>query len=75
MDIFITNVKEYPFMLLYGTGGQKFNIFMRYIANNKGYILNQKGLYKKDKRITGLTTEKKIFKFLEIEYKKPIDRY
>ena len=36
MDIFITNKREYPFMLLYGTGGQKFNIFMRYIANNKG---------------------------------------
>lgn len=74
MDIFITNTKEYPFMLLYGTGSQRHNIIMRHAAKLRGYTLNQRGLYKDNKRIPGLTTEKKIFDKLGMTYKKPIDR-
>jgi DNA polymerase/3'-5' exonuclease PolX len=73
VDIFITPPEEYVFMLLYAIGSGTFNIRMRYLAKRRGYLLNQKGLFKNGKRIL-LKTEKQIFKFLGIKYRDPKDR-
>lgn len=71
VDIFITNKQEYPFALLYSTGSKEFNIKMRRLAQTKGYLLNQKGLFKGKKKIEGLTTERSIFEYLGMVYKLP----
>ena len=74
MDFFITIPDEYVFTLLYATGSPENNITMRYVAKTKGYTLNQKGLFKNNKKIKNLNTEKQIFEFLNLEYKKPENR-
>lgn len=45
IDIFYVKKEEYPFALLHYTGNYLFNIYMRNIANKKGYKLNQYGLF------------------------------
>ncbi len=79
VDIFITPPQEYIFMLLYATGSGLFNIRMRAVAKKRGYLLNQKGLFKRRGShlvpVDGdLNTERKIFKYLDMTYKLPKDR-
>lgn len=74
-DIFITTPKKYPYMLLYCTGSQLFNIRMRGHAKKLGYKLNQSELLDKNNNsISGLKTEKAIFDFLGYKYREPKDR-
>lgn len=73
LDIMKTTKKEYPFFLLYLTGSKEFNIQMRHIAKLKGYLLNQKGLYKNNKKIN-LKSEEEIFKYLNMSYLAPEKR-
>lgn len=69
----------YP-ALMYFTGSGSFNQYLRKIAKNKGYILNEYGLYPKDKSDkytdTGLqvNSEKDIFDLLDHEYLRPEER-
>ena len=75
IDIFITNKKEKYYMILYGTGSKEFNIKLRSIARKKGYLLNQKGLFKiNTKKQISVNSEKEIFKMLNIKYIKPENR-
>jgi len=64
-------------MLLYLTGSYEFNIWMRTLALEKGYFLNQNGLYKKkagEHILVKTKTERDIFAKLDIKYIKPEDR-
>lgn len=72
IDFFRTNKEDEPAMILYNTGSKEFNIKMRAIAKNKGYLLNQKGLFIRntDKKIP-IKTEKGFFKELNMEYLEP----
>ena len=73
MDLFVTPRIEYPFALLYSTGSKEFNINMRRIAKTKGYLLNQRGIYLKGKRVDPkkFKSEKDIFQFLNMRYVLP----
>jgi DNA polymerase/3'-5' exonuclease PolX len=78
VDVFFTDPKEYMFMLLYATGSGSFNVRMRAVAKRKGYLLNQRGLYKKVsetilKRIP-VKNEKHLFDILKIKYLEPEKR-
>jgi DNA polymerase/3'-5' exonuclease PolX len=70
IDAFRTTVEGEIPMLIYATGSKEFNIFMRATAKRKGYLLNQKGLFKDGKQIK-LKKEEDYFKILGIKYVKP----
>ena len=78
IDVFFTDPREYMFMSLYATGSGRFNIRMRTTAKRLGYLLNQRGLYKKISsdilRRIPIKTEKELFKKLGMKYLKPADR-
>jgi DNA polymerase/3'-5' exonuclease PolX len=86
VDFFISNKASYPFQLLYTTGSRNLNLISRKVAQNKGYLLNQNGLYtvstkqsefmaKPSKRLTSVkhfNTEEEILRFLQLEKYIPI---
>jgi DNA polymerase/3'-5' exonuclease PolX len=49
------------------------NVMMRSKAIKLGYVLNEYGLFK-DKKMIKVTSEKDIFKYLEIDYLSPDER-
>jgi len=76
VDFFISPKQELPFAILYSTGSKEFNIRMRQIAKKKGYLLNQKGIYKSGVLIdpSQFKREQDIFRFLDMEYLSPVQR-
>lgn len=56
---------------LYLTGSGAFNIWMRSLARNKGYLLNQYGLFKRDSGKLISTKEVEIFNLLGVDYIAP----
>ena len=74
---------EYAFALLYFTGSMAFNVVQRRRALELGYTMNEHGLYKligpkkktKGERLNHtFPTEKSIFDFLGMQFKKPTER-
>jgi DNA polymerase/3'-5' exonuclease PolX len=74
VDVFLTTPSEYMFALLYATGSGQFNIRMRAVAKKRGYLLNQKGLWKDGIRVP-IKNEKDLFKKLNMTYQSPSQRY
>ena len=81
VDFLYTTPEEFPFAILYFTGSKIFNTVMRHVAVEKGYTMNEHGIYKmenkkKGEKITnyGFGSEEDIFKFLGLEYKMPNER-
>ena len=77
VDIFLTEEREYIFALLFATGSGTFNVRMRAVAKRKGYLLNHKGIYKKNGvqlRRLPISKEEDIFKLLNMKYRNPEDR-
>ena len=80
VDFLYSTEKEYPFAVLYFTGSKYFNTAMRHVAVQKGYTMNEHGMYKfQDKKKGGLVDhdfkdEKDIFDFLGLQYKTPVER-
>jgi DNA polymerase/3'-5' exonuclease PolX len=86
IDILYTSPDEYPFAVCYFTGSKKFNTKMRARALVKGFTMNEHEIkLKNGDRITSkdimkrvgkneITIEKDVFKFLEMEYVKPLAR-
>ena len=80
VDFLYSSPGEYPFAVLYFTGSKIFNTVMRQKALNLDYTLNEHGIYhmvsgKKGKKVDlKFNDEKDIFDFLNIKYKKPVDR-
>lgn len=64
--------------LLYFTGSGQFNKLMRYFANQRGYTLNEYGLYTYINGLKGnlvpATSEEDIFSILNLVYLKPEER-
>ena len=61
--------------LLYFTGDKQFNVCMRQIAHEKGFLLNEKGLFSsKSGKMIKTTTEREIFEKLGMHYRKPENR-
>lgn len=77
IDIFFTKPSEYMFALLYATGSGNFNIRMRAQAKRSGYMLNQKGLFKRNGPVMTqipIKNEKHLFKTLKIRWRGPTAR-
>ena len=83
LDFMYSKPDEYAFALLYFTGSMGFNVVQRRRAIELGYTMNEHGLYKlvgpknkkKGPRLNQpFPTEKSIFDFLGLVYKKPTDR-
>ena len=80
VDFLYTTPEEFPFAILYFTGSKIFNTVMRHIALEKGYTMNEHGIYKMEAKKKGekvnraFRTEEDIFDFLRLEYKSPIER-
>ena len=80
LDFLYSPREEYSFAVLYFTGSASFNTVMRHHALQKGYTMNEHGLYnlvdgkKADRIDIYFPTEKSIFDFLNLEYKNPIER-
>jgi NAD-dependent DNA ligase/DNA polymerase/3'-5' exonuclease PolX len=80
VDFLYTGKTEFPFAILYFTGSKIFNTVMRHVALEKGYTMNEHGIYKLENKKKGnkvdriFTTEKDIFDFLGLQYKAPQER-
>ncbi len=80
VDFLYTTPEEFPFAILYFTGSKIFNTVMRHVALEKGYTMNEHGIYKMEAKKKGaksdhkFETEKDIFEFLGLQYKSPIER-
>ena len=74
IDIFHADVANWPFALLHHTGPKDFNIRTRAHAKRLGYKLSQYGLFKGNRRISGLKSERDILKKIGVTYKTPAKR-
>ena len=80
IDFMFTKHNELSFALLYFTGSKEFNTVMRKRALDLGYSMNEHGLYKmvngkKGKKLDRyFPTEKSVFDFLGMVYRKPTER-
>lgn len=80
VDFLYTTPEEFPFAILYFTGSKIFNTVMRHVALEKGYTMNEHGIYKMEAKKKGekvnrtFSSEEDIFDFLGLEYKSPIQR-
>lgn len=80
IDFLYTSPEEYPFAVLYFTGSKIFNTVMRQRALKMGYTLNEHGISTMKKGVKGekisevFQDEKSIFDFLNMQYKKPMER-
>jgi DNA ligase (NAD+) len=80
VDFLYTTPEEFPFAILYFTGSKIFNTVMRHIALEKGFTMNEHGIYKMESKKKGekvnriFKYEKDIFDFLGLEYKSPTER-
>lgn len=73
IDFELVEPTQWPFALLYFTGSKEFNKHMRFIANEKGYTLNEKELTDGKIKIQ-VSTEEEIFEFLGMKYLTPQER-
>lgn len=80
VDFLYTTPDEFPFAILYFTGSKIFNTVMHHIALEKGYTMNEHGIYKMEAKKKGekvnhtFNSEEDIFHFLSLQYKLPIER-
>ena len=80
VDFLYTTPEEFPFAILYFTGSKIFNTVMRHVALEKGYTMNEHGIYKMEAKKKGekvnctFNSEEDIFSFLGLQYKSPIER-
>jgi DNA polymerase beta len=71
IDIRFVPFDSYYSALLYFTGSGDFNKKMRQIAKDKGYKLSEYGLFNKEGISFKVTSERDIFKLLNMEYLPP----
>jgi len=77
IDIELVSREEFPYAVLYFTGSGDFNRKMRLKAKEKGYKLNEHGIFeiKSKKRVNlDAKSEKDIFKFFDMKYLLPQSR-
>ncbi|QEC69189.1 hypothetical protein FRZ67_18420 [Panacibacter ginsenosidivorans] len=75
VDIRLVNDYEYGAAMLYFTGSKEHNIKLRMIAKQKGFKINEYGLYDaiSGKRLAG-STEEEMYHFLNLKYIPPEQR-
>lgn len=70
VDLRVVKNKSFGAALLYFTGSKAHNIQLRNMAVDKGYKLNEYGIYKDDEKILG-ETEEEIYEFFDMSYIEP----
>jgi DNA polymerase (family 10) len=78
VDIFIVSKQELPYAMLQYTGPKAYNIRIRKYVKDRGYLLNQYGLFYSDNKemvTNNIKTEKDLIKFIGTTYYKPEDRH
>ena len=73
VDIIYAPFESYYPALLYFTGSQRFNIWMRELCKKNGFTLNQNAL-EKNGRAIDVNSEEDIFKAIGIDYVVPTSR-
>lgn len=73
VDLRVFDKQSFGAGWLYFTGSKDYNIFLRRIAQKKGFKLNEYGLYQKEKRVAG-ETEKEIYEKLGLSWIPPEKR-
>lgn len=73
IDLWGVSPCEFWPAVLYATGSQQFNIYMRMKAKREGYKLNQYGLWRDDERIA-VASERDIFTKIQFKWKEPEER-
>ena len=71
VDLRIINPDEIGACLQYFTGNRAHNIKIRQIAKNKGWKINEYGLYDKDNKVIESKSEEKIYEQLGLQYIPP----
>ena len=71
IDIRFVPFDSYYSALLYFTGSGDFNKKMRQIAKDKGYKLSEYGLFDKNGKQFKVSSERDIFKLLNMEFLVP----
>jgi DNA polymerase/3'-5' exonuclease PolX len=74
LDIRIIKIDSYPSALMYFTGSKDFNLRLRNKAIKMEMMLNEYGLFLKNKDRVPISSEEDIFKVLKEEYLVPIKR-
>jgi DNA polymerase lambda len=83
IDLKLYPVDQYAFALLYFTGSDLFNREMRMNAAERGLILGDSGIRRKERnvgkpmqnsKLCACFTEKDVFKLLDMEYRPPSQR-
>ena len=74
IDIKTTTSKYFASYMLYFGSGKYFSKYIRGIAKEKGFKLNQYGITLKDGKVKTFRSEKAIFNFLKIPYLTPQER-
>lgn len=77
VDFRFSDKKTLPFYTLYFGSGENFSRKIRQHAKDLGYKLNEKGLFRLkngNELDYKFNKEEEIFKFLGLEYVKPVDR-
>jgi len=73
VDIRFVPQESYGAALLYFTGSKNYNVMMRKVAIEKGYLLNEYGLFDAGEYIAG-RTEEDVFKKLDLPIAEPQKR-
>lgn len=73
VDIRFVPEESYGAALLYFTGSKNYNVMMRRVAIDKGYLLNEYGLFEDGEYIAG-KTEKEVYKKLGLPILEPAKR-
>ena len=77
IDVLRLPIEQYWSGILYFTGSWEFNTAMRSYAKSKGFLLNQRGLFKirgKTETLIKVGSEKEIFDIIGIRYVEPQSR-
>jgi DNA polymerase (family 10) len=70
IDVRVVPAKSFGAALQYFTGNKDHNVKLRQIAINKGYKLNEYGVFRKDKQVAG-ETEESVYKILGLKWMPP----
>ncbi len=70
VDLRIVNKEEFGAALMYFTGSREHTIALRALAQERGFKLNEYGIYKNN-RLIASKTEKDVYKALNLEFIEP----
>jgi DNA polymerase/3'-5' exonuclease PolX len=76
LDLLVTPPESFACSVFYFTGSDGFNVAVRALAKEKGFTLNEHGLFRTATGVAlgGLKTERDIFIALGLQWKEPVER-